>query len=510
MQKILTARQFRELDAYTIKHEPIASIDLMERASSLCFDRLVEEFGTDVPYLVVCGTGNNGGDGLVIAHLLAQAKTSVQVFIVGDTENGTSDFKTNFERLGQTAATIIDELPVQCDPGTVVVDAIFGNGLSRAAGGLFATIIQSVNALNAIRVSIDLPSGLPVDPDAFYVYDPQNAIIRADRTYTFDSYKQTLLLDDLEPYFGKVEILDIGLVAAYRDSLDSDMFSVEISDGKQYLSERLASGHKGNFGHALLVSGQKNMMGATLLASTACLRSGVGLLTVHCPADGQLALQTSLPEAMTIPSSNSDNIDPQDLDTGKYSAIGVGCGIGRDSSMSNSLLQFLQSSLPTGKSHVIDADALNILAEHRQIEQLLRNTNTVLTPHPKEFDRLFGAHGNRYERIHIARSKAQELNIHILLKGARSVLLAPTGESYYFPFPNSGMAKGGSGDVLTGIILSILAQGYEPTDAVIIAVCSQAWAGYAMRKKYGERVMLPGDIAEALSGFFVQKSSPEN
>ncbi len=503
MQKILTASQFRELDAYTIEHEPIASIDLMERATALCFDRLMEDFGTDVPYLVVCGTGNNGGDGLVIARLLSEAKATVQLFIVGDPENGTADFKTNFERLGHSDATILDELPKQCDPGTIVVDAIFGNGLSRPAGGLFAEVIQKVNALNATCVAIDLPSGLPADPDAFDVYDPQNPIIRADHTYTFDSYKQSVLLDDLETYFGKVEILDIGLDKAYRDSLDCNKFSMEISDGKQRMIQRWASGHKGNFGHALLISGQKNMMGATLLASTACLRSGVGLLTVHCPASGQLALQTGMPEAMTIPSSNADHVGPKDIDTAKYTAIGLGCGVGKDDRMSKSLIQFLQTSLPTRKPHVIDADALNILAEHEEMEQLLRNTNTVLTPHLKEFDRLFGAHGNRYERIRTAFTKTEELGIHILLKGARSVLLTPTGESYYFPFPNSGMAKGGSGDVLSGIVLSMLAQGHQTTEAVIIAVCAQAWSGYAMREKYGERVMLPGDVAEALSGFFV-------
>jgi len=503
VQKIFTASQFRELDAYTIEHEPIASIDLMERAASLCFDRLMEDLGTDLPYLVVCGTGNNGGDGLVIARLLAKAHAKVQVFIAGDPKSGTADFKVNLECLGHTDATILDEFPNQCELDAVIVDAIFGNGLSRPAGGLFATVIEKANELNAVRISIDLPSGLPADPDTFDVYDPQNAIIRADRTYTFDSYKKSLLLDDLEPYFGKVEILDIGLDVAYRDSLDSDMFSIEISDGKRRLSQRLTSGYKGNFGHALLISGQKNMMGATLLASTACLRSGVGLLTVHCPADGQLALQTGLQEAMTLPSSNSDNVDPKDIDTAKYTAIGLGCGIGKDAQMSRCLIQFLQTSLLTGKPHVIDADALNILSDYDEMEQLLQNTNTVLTPHPKEFDRLFGAHGNRYERIQKARYKAQELNIHILLKGARSVLLAPSGESYYFPFPNSGMAKGGSGDVLSGIILSMLAQGYESTNAVIISVCAQASSGYAMREKYGERVMLPGDVAEALSGFFV-------
>lgn len=502
MQPILTARQFQELDAYTIENEPIASVDLMERAASLCFERLVETFGNDVPYLVICGTGNNGGDGLVIARLLAQENTSVQVFIVGDPQNGTVDFKINLERLEQCNTQILKALPSECPQRTVIIDAIFGNGLSRPAGGMYGEVIHKINDLTAVCVSIDLPSGLPADPDAFDVYAPDNSMIRADRTYTFDSYKQSLLLDDLERFFGKIEVLDIGLDKRHKNSFNCAEFSVEIENGRQRLKTRESSGHKGHYGHALLISGQKNMMGATLLASTACLRSGVGLLTVHCPGSGQISIQTRLPEAMTIPSSNPDNVNPEGIDVSKYSAIGLGCGIGTEDAMKRSTLQFLHTSLPTGKPHVIDADALNLLSEYKDYERLLQDTNTVLTPHPKEFDRLFGAHSNRYTRIQTAVAKARELNIHILLKGARSVLLTPDGECFYFPFPNSGMAKGGSGDVLTGILLSMLAQGYEAKDAMIVAGCAQAWSGYAMRDKYGECVMLPGDVAEALVGFY--------
>lgn len=522
---ILTAAQMRAVDAATIRDEPISSVDLMERAALACVDWLMAHMPDNTHYRIFCGLGNNGGDGLAITRLLlARGQTAHAYLIDHSAENGDSamsvDAAINWQRLQTLTTQIlatqqntaverirhIDDMPDLCTftERDCLIDALLGTGTTRAAVGLLAQVIERLNAYQASQlIAIDLPSGLLSD-----AHTPSNwPVVHASHTLTFECVKPALLWPENGERVGDWRILPIGLsqhaIAAQR----STMQLVTADWVQQVNTQRTARNkfaHKGTFGHALLIAGAHGTIGAAILAARACLRSGVGLLTVRSPNCGYTSLQTAVPEAMVLTDVHervwSEAADKA-INVMTYDAIGVGCGIGQSAETRHALRAFLHNLTKQPKPLVLDADALNILASEPNLFELLP-ANTVLTPHPKEFERL-AAHlsldtATDELRLRAQLILAQKYRVIIVLKGAHTCVALPDGRSFYNTTGNAGMAKGGSGDALTGVILALLAQGYAPEMAAILGVYLHGAAGDAAARKFGQTAMLPSDLIECL------------
>jgi ADP-dependent NAD(P)H-hydrate dehydratase / NAD(P)H-hydrate epimerase len=492
--KIFSAAQIKKWDAFTISNEPITSIDLMERAATACCNWLIGKIFGHYHFLVFCGKGNNGGDGLAIARLLIQHGCKVTVYILEFGKPGTADFQINLQRLHECSTDIhfiqSPEFFPQIDKKNMVIDALFGSGLNKALEGISLELVDHINRCNADVVSIDIPGGLYVDKSS-----KGNAVIRATHTLTFQNQKLCFLLPENEPYFGEVHFLNIGLSKDFEDEEPAtyQMNSIELV--KACYRPRSKFSHKGNFGHAALLCGSYGMIGAAVLSSIACLRSGVGKLTVHIPKCGYDVLQTSVPEAM-CKVAGEDFLSPIDgLD--KYDAVGIGPGIGLYESHKKLLSQVFKTNQPV----VVDADALNCLAQHKELLKVIP-PSSILTPHPKEFERMFGSTLNDLERLELCMQLSKDLNVNIILKGHHSFISTPNGQGYFNNTGNPGMATAGSGDVLTGILTGLLAQGYAPRDAALMGVHIHGLAGGLAAAKYSQEAMIAGDITGFLGEAF--------
>ena len=498
--KILTSAQIRQADAYTIEHEPILSIDLMERAAEKCFKWIIKKIEKPGKIKVLCGLGNNGGDGLVIARLLHKAGYSVEVLILRHSDKCSEDFKTNEERLKKLKKKIISdikettELPEFSDD-EVIIDAILGSGLTKPAEGFLAEIINKINVCKGYVISIDMPSGLFSEDNPA---GKRKSIVNADVTLTFQLPKLAFVLPENYKYIGEWVLLDIGLDKGFLDSLDSPYYFVEENDVRQFLKVRGKYVHKGNFGHALLIAGSYGKMGAAILGSKACLRSGAGLITVHIPKIGYQIMQRSVPEAMV--SIDSDNEFIGSLpDILKYNAIAIGPGIDKKEETQNVLKLLIQnSSIPL----IFDADALNILSENKTWLSFIPK-QSILTPHPKEFERLAGKPDNDFHRLQLQMELSVKHGIYIIYKGAYSTISTPNGKFFFNPTGNPGMATGGSGDVLTGILLGLKACGYSSMETCIIGTFLHGLAGDIAKEKKGEESLIAGDLVDNISEAFV-------
>ena len=496
--KILNAEQIRDWDQYTIQHESISSVDLMERAAGKCVEWLDENGYLEKQFSIFCGAGNNGGDGLAIARILAESKSMVVVYILGSDNKGSDDFETNLLRLQLTDLNIHfiqkeKDFPV-INSNTIIIDALFGSGLSRSLEGIIAKQVQHINKSRCEVISIDIPSGMYVDRSS-----KGKPMIKARHTLSFQCYKPAFLMAENAEYFGEVHILDIGLKPEYLSSISVAWELVDEEIIHSIYKPRDPFAHKGKYGHALLVAGGYGKMGAAVLASRACIRSGVGLLTCFIPKSGYDIMQKTVPEAMVMTDLNSSFISKIELDLSKYNVIGIGPGIGTASETRAALKElFFQNKKPI----VIDADGLNCVAMEKDILNSL-SPQSILTPHPREFERLFGETANEFDRIQLAIKKANELNVIIVLKGHHSLIATPEGKGFFNSTGNPGMAKGGSGDVLTGIITALLAQGYGSSDAAILGVHLHGLAGDLAEKKLSQEAMVAGDIIENLSNAFL-------
>lgn len=490
MIKILSASQIKQLDQYTIGHEPIASIDLMERACKAFTNWFVQHFRQVKKIGVVCGTGNNGGDGLGIARMLKELGYSVKVWIVRGEVNETADFKKNLERLGNRIPVfeIVTDQDKNLFQGCqVLIDAVFGSGLSRPTEGIYAQAINCMNETDAVRVAVDIPSGLFADSHS------SGTIVKADHTITFQLPKLAFLLPENSKYVGDWHIVDIGLSKTFLNEVDTDNFFITNKSVKKILKPRSKFSHKGTYGHALLISGSEGKMGACVLASKAALRSGVGLLTVRVPSGGNSTIQTAVPEAMSLPDSNEDHLSelPTELN---YESIGVGPGIGQHDETIKAFKKLLERFQ---KPMVIDADALNILAANRELMHLIP-ANSILTPHPKEFSRLAGEWKNDFERLELLEKFSAQIKSVIVLKGAHTTIALPDGKIYFNSTGNPGMATGGSGDVLTGILTGMLAQGYSSADTAILAVYLHGLSGDLGARELGMNSLIASDLISYL------------
>jgi hydroxyethylthiazole kinase-like uncharacterized protein yjeF len=499
MIKILSPKQIKELDAYTIQHEPIPSIDLMERACRAFVNWFVQRIDATKKIGIVCGTGNNGGDGLGIARLLDEWGYAVKVWIVRGLVPESSDFKINLERI-RNKLSIVDIVSAS-DQGlfadrNVLIDAIFGSGLSRPAEGIYAQAIRCMNQSDAVRVAVDIPSGLSADQPS------SGDIIRAHYTVSFQLPKLVFFLPQSFPFTGEWTCVDIALNKDFINQAQTSYYQLTRKSVCKLIKPRLKFDHKGTYGHALIVAGSYGKIGAALLSSKAVLRAGAGLLTIHIPSCGYAIVQTALPEAM-VSVDRDEHMVANSLDTTKYSTIGVGPGLGEDNKTVEALTRLLRDFK---KPMVIDADALNILALHSDLQSAIPE-NSLLTPHPKEFERLTGKKwANDFERLALQRNLAVKLKSVIILKGAHTSIALPDGTVYFNSTGNPGMATGGTGDVLTGILTGLLSQGYSSPDAALTGVYLHGLSGDLAAQEKGMHSLIATDLVEFLPQAFSRLS----
>ena len=496
--KILSVDQIRKADAYTIKNEPIPSIDLMERAARMCFRWIKKRSDRAQPFVIFCGPGNNGGDGLVLARLLLGAGYIVTVYILQFTDKKSEDFSINFKRLKEMGGASIldlasgDTLP-KINEADLVIDAIFGSGLARPIQGFLAELIDHINKSGAISIAIDMPSGLMCDSNT----SDEGAVIEADYTLSFQYPKLAFMFPENDKYVGEWHILPIGLMDEYTINVETNHFFVSDPAYFPWLKGRNKYAHKGNFGHALLISGSYGKMGAALMAAKATLRAGAGLVTAHIPKCGYSIIQTAVPECM-LSVDKADKNFSEIPDLAPYTAIGTGPGLGTEAQSAKAIKLLIQNATTP---ILFDADAINILSENKTWLSFLP-PNCIFTPHPKEFERLVGKSSNQFQRLQMQVEFSIKYNTYVVLKGRHTCVTTPKGKSFFNSTGNPGMATGGSGDVLTGIILGLLAQEYHPFEAAIMGVYLHGYAGDIAAKQMSEEAMIAGDITENLGRAF--------
>ncbi|MEO9485803.1 MAG: NAD(P)H-hydrate dehydratase [Ekhidna sp.] len=464
--KILSSKQIRDADQFTIKHEPITSIDLMERACQAFVTKFLSLHPEKNKVSIFCGTGNNGGDGLAIARLLIEKSWEVAVFVIGDTENGSSDFKTNLGRLSFfEKINDAEDFPVISD-SSIIIDGLFGSGLSRPVDGIHSELIEFLNQQNAQRIAIDISSGLFADAPL-----PEEALaFEADFTISFQTPKLSFFLPDCEKYIGRWRVVDIGLD---QNFIQNQTTVFHVSEGRHMralVPERSTFTHKSQVGRLMIVAGSKGKMGAAVLCARAAFKAGAGLVNVHAPACGVDILQVSIPEAMVSADKGENYVHslPQTTDS-----IAIGPGLETKRETVIAIKNFLTSY---ERPVVIDADGINMLSQHNDLIQSLPK-ESILTPHPGEFKRLVGEWRHDFEKLDKLKIFCSNRGFNVVLKGAYSAMCNSAGEIHFNPTGNPGLATAGSGDVLTGMVGAMLAQGLAPFDALRLAVYLHGLAG---------------------------------
>lgn len=490
--KLFTAKQISDLDRFTIACEPVSELDLMERAATRIACWLAENFDRSRKMIFFAGPGNNGGDALAAARLLADLGFSCEVYIPDLGRKPSASFAANHDRLVQQGLVALKFIGVDNDdfpdiaPTGVIVDGLFGTGLNRRIDGFAAEVVQKINGTGNTVVSIDIPSGLmPEDNEG----NSGENIVRADFTLTLHIPKISFLLAGNEGFVGRWEVLPIGLHPEGIRQIQSDFFFVEREDIRGIIRPRPKFAHKGMFGHALLVAGSFGKMGAAVLASMACLRAGAGLLTAHVPGCGYEIIQSSVPEAMASVDACNSEVTELPAPDG-FAAIGIGPGLDTKKDTQTALRKLIENAKAP---MVIDADALNILSENREWLAKLPE-NSILTPHVGEFNRLAGNSENSYERMMKQIAFAIRYKVVVVLKGAFTTVATPAGRLFFNSTGNPGMATAGSGDVLTGIILGLLAQNIEPAKAATAGVFIHGLAGDMAASELSEHALVAGDI----------------
>ena len=496
--KFFTTSQIRQLDEFTIANEPIRSIDLMERAADALYMSFTEIFPSQKPVCIVAGQGNNGGDALALARMLLLSGFPVKV-ILFHTGPLSPDCEINRQRLltgfpfSLTELTDKFEAP-QITEDTIIIDGLFGSGLSRAITGIYADAVKWINHSGSKVVSIDIPSGLSGEENKL---SENSVIVKADLTLSLQFPKLAFFMADNAPYVGVWKVIRIGIHPEAIENTPSDLFYPDVDDIAGMLKVREDFSHKGTYGHALIIAGAKGMAGASVLSSRAALRSGAGLVTVHGPEANRTILQTANPEVIFNSDINNDLISSVDISE-KITSVAIGPGTGTHPETVHMLEKFIAN---LSQPCVFDADALNILSQHKELlKQIPRES--ILTPHPKEFDRLFGKSNSSYDRLLKARQASKENGLVIILKGAYTSISTADGKLFFNSTGNSGMATAGSGDVLTGILVGLLAQGYTSEDAAKAGVYIHGHAGDLALTKESKESLIAGDIIDNLGQSF--------
>ena len=497
--KIFRCDQIRLIDETTIKEEPIASIDLMERAASQVVKWYLSRFERSERIFIFTGPGNNGGDGLAIARLLDNNRYNTEVYHIEFAKKTSDDWNTNLSRLNSETKVKVnyinssDQFPVisSCD---IIIDAILGSGLTRPVDGLAEEIVKFINRSDGTVISIDIPSGLFSEDNTQNFSD---GIVSADYTLSFQFPKLAFMFPENATYVGEWEILPIGLSANAIRKTNSVFFLTGKGEVAPLLKKRNKFDHKGTFGHGLLIAGSFGKMGAAILGASAALRTGLGLITCHTPSCGVEILQNALPEAMVEPDRNEHHLSELGNPL-SFSAVGIGPGLGTDPESQKAVHKLLTKCK---RSLVIDADALNTISLNHEWFSLIPE-GAILTPHPKEFERLAGKTENSYHRLIRQIQLSVEQKCVIVLKGANTSITTPEGNVFFNSTGNPGMATAGSGDVLTGVLLSLLAQGYTPENAAILGVYLHGLAGDLAAEEMCYESMIASDIIKNLPEAF--------
>ncbi|MHA7831402.1 MAG: NAD(P)H-hydrate dehydratase [Flagellimonas sp.] len=470
--KIFSAQQIYQADKSTIQKEQITSDALMERAATQLFEWLHSRLrGTQVNIQLFCGIGNNGGDGLVLARKLHEHDYSIKVYVVNYSEKRSEDFLLNLERLkdGKVWPDFINEesdLP-ELLPNDIIVDAIFGIGLNRAPDDWVGNLIKHINNSRAFTLSVDVPSGLPMDRGPWN----KEYVIRASYVLSFQVPKLIFFLPETGVYLNQWELLDIGLDQDFLNRTETDFELIGRPEIVPMYRPRLKFSHKGTYGHCVIIGGSYGKIGAVQLASSASLSVGSGLVTAFVPKCGYDSLQTAVPEVMVLTGSREKNITEIDIPF-EPTVVGIGMGMGLDDDTVSAFGSFLKKCT---KPMVIDADGLNILSQNPEMLNDVPELS-ILTPHPKELERLIGHWDSDFDKLQKVKVFASKYNIVLVIKGAHTITIF-NNKGYVNTTGNPGMATAGSGDVLTGMITGLLAQGYRSVEAAIFGVFLHGLAG---------------------------------
>lgn len=501
--KILLAEQIKQADIQTIKNEPIESIGLMERASEAMAQWICNNVAQENTLCFIVGKGGNGGDGLAMLRMLYNAGYDCVLYTIFDKKSMSDECRFNLGRLpkgvkAKQLTFVEGQLPthdgkeIVLDESACIIDAVLGSGLEGKISVELKSVIDLINKLPNRVISLDLPSGMCTEWNT-----PSDAIVRANATLAIEFPKLACLLPESGENAGKIEVIPIDLDAKYMNSAQSGMYYINEEEVRSRLMSRAKFAHKGNFGHLLLVCGSEGMIGAAVLATGAALRSGVGLLTVHIPHSERVAIYTTSPSAMVSGDSNAYfSALPANMD--RYSAIGVGCGLGQNNDTKAALRELLLECMSLNTSMVLDADALNIIAEDKSLLELIPS-ESILTPHVGELKRLVGDWEDDSDKLLSVIGLATDINSYIIVKGAHTMICTPDGDVYFNSTGTSGMAKAGSGDVLTGYLSGLLARGYDSLSAAILGVYFHGKAGEKAGEYFGAEGMNSGDIADMIA-----------
>ena len=490
--KIFRANQVREADNYTIKNEPILSINLMERAAKNCTKKIVKLYPKNRKFKIFAGIGNNGGDGLVIARLLHQKGYNVEVFIVKFSDKFSDDFSVNLKRLESLQSVNIEfiesinQFP-EISEKDIIIDAIFGSGLTRILSGFVKQVVEKINSSEAEIIAVDIPSGLYGEEN----HKENQTIINATHTLTFEYPFLSFFYPENEKFIGNFYTISIGVSPEFIEKTDSNYYFIEQEDILSKINKRNKFSHKGTFGHALIIAGSYGKAGAGVLSVKAAHRTGAGLVTALVSKCNRQVFQISSPETMLeIDKQKKHVANLPDLK--KYNAVAIGPAIGFADKTKKLLNQLIKESK---KPLVIDADAITIFGENKE---MLKNIpkNSIFTPHPREFERIAGSWKNDFERNNLQIEFSKKYSCFVVLKGAYTSITTPSGKCYFNSTGSPALATGGSGDVLTGMIVALLAQKYNSEDAVLIAVYLHGKAGEKAGKQKSEDSVIASDIIE--------------
>ena len=490
--KIYTATEIKQVESHAFEHESIQPIDLMERAASTICEEIKSKWGTETSIKVFAGSHNNGGDALAVSRMLAQCGYNLEVFLFNTNGHLTPECEINRDRLVATCPQVtFHEISTKIDlpkitKDDLIIDGLFGVGLNGSINGSYTLLIKFLNNSEGTIISIDIPSGMHCEDNSQTL---SHQIVHADYTFSLHAVKPAFLLADCQQYIGKCKILDIGLENNTHPDIKTRYTLDEEDEMRELIKPRNPFGNKGTFGHGLLIAGSYGMAGAAIIAAQATLKSGIGKLTIHTPAANNTILQTSVPQAVIH--HDEDNYVFTTAEYGEeYQAVAIGPGIGQKKETAVALMEQITHTL---KPLVIDADGLNILSNHKGWMQQLPK-NSILTPHPKELSRLFGETTSDYGMLCIAREEAQRLQIFIICKNHYTAICCPDGHIYFNTTGNSGMATAGTGDALTGILLSLLSQGYTARDACRLGCYIHGLAGDIAAEKLTEEGMTVMDL----------------
>jgi hydroxyethylthiazole kinase-like uncharacterized protein yjeF len=507
--KLFSKEQIYQGDAFTAKAQNITSTELMERAGIQIFNWLhMRMQGAQVPIHIFCGIGNNGGDGLVVARHLVEHGYNVKTYIINFSKTRSKDFLINYEALKNKTK----DWPVMLDddqnfpeihPNDIIIDAVFGIGINRPIDDWVISLFNHFRTSKAFVLSVDVPSGLETDK----VPKNPESVVNAGYTLSFQTPKLVFFLPDTEKYTVQWEALDIGIDEKFLRDTETEVELIGKNEVLPMYQPREKFSHKGQFGHALLIGGSFGKIGAVTLATKAVLSAGAGKVTAFIPKCGYTILQTALPEAMVLCDKDENKISEITLDF-EPTVIGIGPGLGQDDKTKNALQAFLNLNK---RPLVIDADAINILAKEESLLKLLPELS-ILTPHPKELERLIGKWTDDFDKLKKAKNFVKLYKVILVIKGANTIIVF-NDKLFVNTTGNPGLATAGTGDVLTGVITGLIAQGYDALQASLFGVYLHGKSADIMVEDKGYQSLLASHVIDGLPlaflDLFKQPESPE-